>query len=73
MIKVKKIKKANNSKVEKCTEEQYEEYLSGVYGMEYIAGFTEGGIPYGVFEKDLYEHDGNNFNDLKEFDDELPF
>lgn len=73
MSKVKKIKKAKNSKVEKGTEEQYEEYLSGLYGMEYISGFTEGGIPYGVFKKDLDEHGGNDFNDSKEFDYKMPF
>jgi len=41
---MKKIKKSKNSKVEKWTEEQYEGYLSALYGMEYIAGFTEGGV-----------------------------
>jgi len=73
MSKRKKVKKTKNSKVEIWTEEQYEEYLAGVYGMEYIAGFTEGGVPYGVFKKDLDEHGGNNFNDSKEFDNEMPF
>lgn len=73
MSKRKKVKKTKNSKVEIWTEEKYEEYLAGVYGMEYIAGFTEGGVPYGVFKKDLDEHGGNNFNDSKEFYDEIPF
>lgn len=73
MSKLNKVKKAKNSKVEKWTEEQYEEYLSGLYGMEYIAGFTEGGVPYGVFKKDLEECGGNNFNDSKEVNDEMPF
>lgn len=73
MSKLNKVKKAKNSKVEKWTEEQYEEYLLGLYGMEYIAGFTEGGVPYGVFKKDLEEYGGNNFNYSKEVDDEMPF
>ena len=31
------------------TEEQYEECLKGIYGMDLIAGFTENGVPYGTF------------------------
>jgi hypothetical protein len=61
MSKKKKTKKTKNGEVEIWTEEQYEEYLAGLYGMEYIAGFTEGGIPYGVFkeEKEILEVNGN--------------
>ncbi|MEL7658414.1 MAG: hypothetical protein AAGU75_21190 [Bacillota bacterium] len=29
------------------TFEQYEEYMRKLYGMDYVAGFTEGGVPYG--------------------------
>lgn len=42
-----------NNKVERWTEEQAEEYLKGIYGLEFIAGFTESGVPYGIFEDDL--------------------
>lgn len=73
MNKNKKIKKTKNSKVEIWTEEQYEEYLSELYGMEYIAGFTEGGIPYGALKKDLEVYSENKSNDSREFDDEIPF
>lgn len=73
MSKRKKVKKTKNSKVEIWTEEQYEEYIAGLYGMEYIAGFTEGGIPYGVFREDLEAYGKNKFNDPRDFDDEIPF
>lgn len=73
MSKSKNIKKTKNSKLEIWTEEQYEEYIAGLYGMEYIAGFTEGCMPYGAFKEDLEVYDENKFNDSKEFDDEIPF
>lgn len=63
MSKSKKIKKTKNNKIEKWTEEQYEEYLAALYGMEYIAGVTEGGVPYGVFKKDLDETDSEEYED----------
>jgi hypothetical protein len=49
MVRNKKSKKnkCNNSEV--LTEEQYEEYIKELYGMEFIAGFTENGVPYGTF------------------------
>jgi len=53
MGKKKKSKKHINNNIERWTEEQYEEYLKGLYGMEFIAGFTESGVPYGLFEGDL--------------------
>ncbi len=49
MGKKKKTKKSSNNGVEVWTEEQYEEYLKDLYGMEFIAGFTENGVPYGLF------------------------
>jgi hypothetical protein len=52
MGKKKKSKKHTNNKIERWTEEEYEEYLKELYGMEFIAGFTEGGVPYGLFEED---------------------
>ena len=73
MSKSKKVKKTKKSKVEIWTEEEYEDYLAGLYGMEYIAGFTEGGIPYGVFREDLEVYGENKFNDPREIDDEIPF
>lgn len=73
MSKRKKVKKTKNSKVERWTEEQYEEYLAGLYGMEYIAGFTEGGVPYGVFSKDNENFDVNENSNIAYLDENIPF
>ncbi len=45
----KKSKKSKVKKDETWTEEEYEEYLMGLYGMDFIAGYTAGGMPYGSF------------------------
>lgn len=66
-------KKTGDSKVEIWTEEQYEDYLAELYGMEYVAGFTEGGIPYGVLKEDLEVYGENEIDDLRDSDDEVPF
>lgn len=42
----------NNNEVDVWTEEQYEEYMKDLYDMDFIAGFTENGIPYGIFCED---------------------
>ena len=56
MGKKKKYKKAATSSAEIWTEEQYEEYMKELYGMEFIAGFTENGVPYGVFNTQVEEN-----------------
>ncbi len=53
MSKKKKYKKHTNDNIELWTEEQYEEYLKDLYGMEFIAGFTESGVPYGLFNEEI--------------------
>lgn len=46
-------KKKHKIYTEIWPEEEYEEYLKALYGMEFIAGYTEGGLPYGLpVEKD---------------------
>lgn len=75
MRKKKKTKKHRNNNVERWTAEQAEEYLKEIYGMEFIAGFTEGGVPYGIFEEDL-EIDIDMVEKYNKFDDsydEMPF
>lgn len=70
----KKGKKKNVKKLEASdvwTEEEYEEYLKAEYGMEFIAGFTEGGMPYGTFiGETLIDNDmrfeGNPFDDRED-------
>ena len=49
MSKNKKPKKSKNQNVDIWTEEEYDEYMKGLYGMEFIAGYTEDGMPYGTF------------------------
>lgn len=49
MCKNKRSKNSKNYSAENWTEEQYEECLKGIYGMDLIAGFTENGVPYGTF------------------------
>lgn len=73
MGKKRKYKKQRNNKIERWTEEQAEEYLKEIYGMEFIAGFTENGVPYGIFQEDL---EIDMVENLKNFDnsyDEMPF
>lgn len=73
MSKKKKSKKNANSNVEVWTEEQYEEYLKGIYGMEFIAGFTEGGVPFGLFKEETETYNIEELDNYNEPDDELPF
>lgn len=73
MSKKKKFKKHTNNNVEEWTEEQYEEYLKGLYGMEFIAGFTESGIPYGLFNEEIETIYSRKMDNPNKPDDELPF
>jgi hypothetical protein len=73
MSKRKKVKKIKNSNVEIWTEEQYEEYLQDLYGMEYIAGFTENGVPFGIFKEDIEIHRSEKSDIPSDYDDEIPF
>ncbi len=72
MSKNKKSKNINDN-VEVWTEEQYEDYLKGLHGMEFIAGFTEGGVPYGLFNEREEIYIVEKVNNLNEVDDEIPF
>ena len=73
MGKKKKSKKHTNNKIEIWTEEQAEEYLKGIYGVKFIAGFTEGGVPYGIFEEDLEIDMVYESEKVEDSCDELPF
>ena len=75
MIEILKKKKRNrkkNSSTEIWTETEYDEYMAELYGFEYIAGYTDSGVPYGIAKnqesfseetEETYEYD----------DDEIPF
>jgi hypothetical protein len=41
-------KKINKNDPGIWTEEQYEQYMKGLYGLDFIAAYTEGGVPYGI-------------------------
>ena len=64
--KVKKTFKVNN---DVWSEEQFEEYIKELYGMDFIAGYTENGIPYGTFTDENEEN--YKINNLE--DEDLPF
>lgn len=69
-----KLKKKKIKNVEIWTEEQYEEYMKGIHGMDFIAGFTENGVPFGLFDDESDKDDELIRQDIS-FDpsDELPF
>lgn len=74
MGKNKKSKKSNFNDAEVWTEEQYEEYLKGIYGMDFIAGFTENGVPYGTFIDENEKDDELISRDISlDSNDEVPF
>lgn len=56
------------------TEDQYEDYLKNIYGMDFIAGLTENGVPYGTFVDENNKDDELISQDIS-FDpnDDLPF
>ena len=52
-LKNKKNKKNKKRKSDNIwTEEEYEKYIAGIYGLEYIAGFTDSGVPFGISDED---------------------
>lgn len=73
MSKKRKYKRRTNDNLEVWSENQYEEYLKGVYGMEFIAGFTEGGVPYGLFYEEIETNIVEKSEKICEADDEIPF
>ncbi|ERK30889.1 hypothetical protein [Clostridium intestinale] len=73
MSKKRKSKRRTNDNLEVWSENQYEEYLKGIYGMEFIAGFTEGGVPYGLFYEEIETNIVEKSENICESDDEIPF
>lgn len=63
--------KCNNDEV--LTEEQYEEYLKEIYGMDFITGFTESDIPYGIIKDEDNENDEIIIRDISIDSDDSPF
>ena len=74
MSKNNKLKKNKFNNAEIWTEEQYEEYLKDIYGMDFIAGFTENGVPYGTFVDENNKDDELISQDISiDSNDEVPF
>ncbi len=75
MSKNKKSKKNKSNNIDVWTEEQYEEYLKGLYGMDFIAGYTGNGLPYGTFidEDNEGEEVITKDRSFDSSDDKLPF
>ena len=72
MRKRKKAKKDKCSNPDVWTEEQYEEYMKDLYGMEYIAGYTENGVPYGIFIGEDVENNESLIRDIS-IDNGVPY
>ena len=73
-VKNKRSKNSKNNSAEIWTEEQYEEYLKDIYGMDFIAGFTENGVPYGTFVDENNKDDELISQDISiDSNDEVPF
>ena len=74
MGKKKKSKKDKSNNAEVWTEEQYEEYMKELYGMDFIAGFTENGFPYGTFRDKDDVNEELIIRDISiDSDEEIPF
>ena len=70
----KESKKNKDSNTDVWTDEGYEENLKGLYGMDYIAGYTENGVPYGTMIDENNEMDELTTKDSScDSKDELPF
>ena len=74
MSKNNKLKKNKFNNAEIWTEEQYEEYLKDIYGMDFIAGFNENGVHYGTFVDENNKDDELISQDISiDSNDEVPF
>lgn len=73
-MRYKKSKRSKFNDAEIWTEEQYEEDLKDIYGMDFIAGFTEKGVPYGTFVDESNKDDELSSQDISfDSNDEVPF
>jgi hypothetical protein len=69
MSKKKRIKKNKKRKSDDIwTEEEYEKYVAGLYGLKYIAGFTDSGVSFGIPEEEIVSKEH-----ICDYDDEIPF
>ncbi len=61
MDKKKKQNKKSNNNLEVWTEEEYEKYLADLYGFDFIAGFTDNGVPYGTLKNEIDIEEDDSF------------
>jgi len=74
MGKNKKSKNSNFNDAEIWTEEHLAEYLKEICGMDFIAGYTENGVPYGTFIDENNDNDEIIIRDISvDSNDDLPF
>ena len=74
MGKNKKSKNSNFNDAEIWTEEHLDEYLKEICGMDFIAGYSENGVPYGTFIDENNENDEIIIRDISvDSNDDLPF
>jgi hypothetical protein len=69
-------KKRTRKKNEIWTEEQHEEYIMDLYDMDFVTGYTEGGVPYGNFiiEEKKYFNEVNPSQRMSNDDEvDIPF
>lgn len=70
----KKSTKNQDNNTDVWTDEQYEEYLKNLYGIDFIVGYTENGVPYGAMIDENNEMDEPITKDSSlDSNDELPF
>lgn len=70
----KKSTKNQDNNTDVWTDEQYEEYLKNSYGIDFIVGYTENGVPYGTMIDENNEMDELITKDSSlDSNDEEPF
>ncbi|HCX04180.1 MAG TPA: hypothetical protein DHM42_06790 [Clostridiales bacterium] len=70
----KKSTKNQDNNTDVWTDEQYEEYLKNLYGIDFIVGYTENGVPYGAMIDENNEMDELITKDSSlDSNDEEPF
>lgn len=73
MKKKNKRDKKNNYNSEVWTEEEYDDYMAGIYGFDYISGYTDSGVPYGIRKEEKAERNPVENKKISSDYEEIPF
>ena len=73
MTKIKDRKNRAKPNMHVWTEEQYEEYMKGLHGIEYIVGYTDGDVPYGLSSREESDLEPADKNRMDDSEDGIPF